>query len=117
MKANASKGYCEWSVFRDFFSDFDLFGKPITLNYKGRNSFKTPWGACVTILAAMVFLWIFLAILTQIVTQPLQKRFKTVELVNPHLADGEFEQMYRDEIINVPWDLTDEELKANRATF
>ena len=34
----------------DFFVSQDAFGEPVSLNYKGETSYKTGWGAFVTVL-------------------------------------------------------------------
>ena len=43
--------------FVDFLVDFDIFGQPIGVNYKGKDVFKTKIGALVTLMAYTVILF------------------------------------------------------------
>ena len=39
-----------------------MFGYPVNLTYKGNSTFKTSWGACVTILIVTAFIWALIGI-------------------------------------------------------
>jgi hypothetical protein len=39
-----------------FFKNFDMYGEPITLQYKGEDKYKTNVGACVSILLLIMIL-------------------------------------------------------------
>lgn len=43
----------------DFLSRVDLFGVPVTLNYRGKEKFTTMCGGCVSLILFVVFMGIF----------------------------------------------------------
>ena len=68
MKMNRGVCFSQWRFLHDSFKKLDKFGHPISLTYKGRDKFQTPWGACVSLCVAMLMLWVILVIFSQIVT-------------------------------------------------
>ena len=51
----AASKYCTQA-----FSALDLFGQPVTLKFKGRDTFQTNWGAFVTLCLTLALIWITL---------------------------------------------------------
>ena len=86
MKSNKGVCYSAWGLIHENFKKMDSFGHPITLTYKGRDKFQTPWGACISVIVCLGMLWVILIILSQIMTQPYQRRQVVKELIDPGLS-------------------------------
>lgn len=52
--------------FHKFLRLFDLYGKPISLTYKGSLSYRTAFGGCLSICLSMLIIAVFLLKLTQV---------------------------------------------------
>ena len=87
MKVNEGHFLTRWGFLGEWLTQFDVFGYPITLTYKGRNTFRTSWGACVTLLACIALLWVIVAIAFQTYFQTIKKYTVYRDLVNPRLSD------------------------------
>ena len=87
LQMNKHNGSCSCKMIAEQFSHLDMFGIPINLNYKGQNAFRTPWGACVTIIMTLLLAWALFAICLQTITQPIQKHSTVTYLANPSLYD------------------------------
>lgn len=74
-------------LLREGFSRLDAFGRPISFTYKGRSSYQTVWGACITVLIYTLIGLLFLAFLQDYQSNALDKRLVVKELVNPELSD------------------------------
>ena len=85
LKLNRGCGASSWSLIHENFKKLDKFGHPITLTYKGRDQFQTPWGACVSIMVCLVMTWVVLIMISQVATQPFQRRQIVKELL--HTSD------------------------------
>ncbi len=48
--------------FVDFLVDFDIFGQPIGVNYKGKDVFKTKIGALITLMVYIVIIFNFVSL-------------------------------------------------------
>ena len=83
MKLNKGLCYSSWRLIHNNFKKLDKFGHPITLTYKGRDKFQTPWGACVSILVCLIMTWVILIMVSSILTMPFQRRTVVKELINP----------------------------------
>ena len=64
-----------------------MFGHPVTLTYKGKNSFKTSWGSCVTIVFFLALVWVAMGLSFQTYFQSVKKYTTYRNLVNPALSD------------------------------
>ena len=64
-----------------------MFGHPVTLTYKGMNTFKTSWGSCVSILFCLCLLWVIIGLSFQTYFQSVKKYTVYRDLVNPTLSD------------------------------
>ena len=64
----------------------DQFGQPIKMTYKGRETFQTSWGGCLSILFILSMVWLILNIFGQAISQPFKSRKVFKELVNPNLS-------------------------------
>mmetsp|Transcript_1401 Transcript_1401/g.2287 ORF Transcript_1401/g.2287 Transcript_1401/m.2287 type:complete len:83 (+) Transcript_1401:14-262(+) len=68
MKLNQGQCYSSWKLIHENFKKLDKFGHPITLTYKGRDKFQTPWGACISVLVCLSMAWVILIMISQVVT-------------------------------------------------
>ena len=84
MKMNRGICYSQWQSVKENFNKLDQFGHPITLTYKGRDQFQTPWGAFVSMCVCLVMTWVLAIMISQIYTLPFQSRSVVKELVNPN---------------------------------
>ena len=53
--------------------DTDIFAEPVLVSYKGKSSFKTPLGGCLTILLVTIFFGTALFILEDDIRDPSYK--------------------------------------------
>ena len=83
MKLNRGKCYTMWHSLHENFKTLDKYGHRITLTYKGKDTFQTPWGACISVLVCLGMTWVIIVMLSQIITMPFQRRTIVKELVNP----------------------------------
>ena len=65
MKLNEGYFMARCDALSEWFTSFDMFGYPVTLTYKGKPTFRTSWGACVTILVVLTFIWALIGIAHQ----------------------------------------------------
>ena len=65
MKLNEGYFMARCDALSEWFTQFDMFGYPVSLTYKGSPTFRTSWGACVTILAVLAFIWALIGIAHQ----------------------------------------------------
>ena len=87
MKINDGHFLNRWGFFSDWFTQFDMFSSPITLTYKGKSTFRTTWGACVSIITSLVLIWIVVGLGFQTYFQTVKKYTVYRDLVNPSLSD------------------------------
>ena len=87
MKINDGHFLARSSFLSDWFTQFDMFGYPVTLTYKGKTTFRTSWGACVTLLTCLAFIWIIIGIAYQTYFQTVKKYTVYRDLVNPKLSN------------------------------
>ena len=87
MKLNEGYFMARCDALSEWFTQFDMFGYPVSLTYKGSPTFRTSWGACVTILAVLAFIWALIGIAHQTYFQPVKKYITYRDLVNPSLSD------------------------------
>ena len=53
--------------------DTDIFAEPVLVSYKGKSSFKTPLGGCLTVLLVTIFVGTALFILEDEIRNPSYK--------------------------------------------
>ena len=58
LKVNDGHFFARPGFISEWLQQFDMFGHPITLTYKGKNSFRTSWGACVTFCYVLALVWV-----------------------------------------------------------
>ena len=86
MKLNRGCCFASWMLIKDNFRKLDKFGHPISLTYKGRDKYQTAWGACLSMLVCLIMTWVVLIMVSQILTQPFQRREVVKELIDPGLS-------------------------------
>jgi len=62
-----------------------MFGHPVNLTFKGSETYKTTWGACVSLLVSLVFLYVIATIILQKVLTPVDNISRYTTLLT---ADG-----------------------------
>ena len=97
------------SQFRQFLESFDAYGVPVTVNYKGSDVFKTPFGGIVSIISSLLVLGFAITKFEQLVTRASPNVTTTTEFVSYHkssdkynLKQHEFEAMIRVENMSGP---------------
>ena len=83
-----SHGFLNRKTILEGFSKLDTFGRPVSLTFKGRESYQTVWGACVSLCIYILVGLLAIAFWVDYGDQGIQKRLVIQELVNPELSTG-----------------------------